>query len=140
MPIRFFSEGVNFQVSQPTRIRQWIRRVLHLQKFQESDITYIFCSDDHLLGINQRFLNHNTYTDIITFDLGSQPEKVVAEIYISVDRIEENAGKFNTEFDNELARVMIHGILHLCGYKDKTPQDKRVMREKEDTYLSLRKF
>jgi rRNA maturation RNase YbeY len=107
-------------------------------------IRYIFCTDEYLLGINRQFLQHDDYTDIITFDLtegsdGKSPAPKQGEIYISVERVIENARLLMTERDEELRRVMIHGCLHLCGYKDKLNEQKRIMRKKEDQYLSLYK-
>ena len=100
------------------------------------DIAFVFCDDNYLHKINLEFLEHNTYTDIITFDysVGSQ---IVSEIYISVDRVADNAKKYSQTFEDEIHRVMIHGILHLCGYKDKLAEDKQIMRDKENHYLSL---
>ena len=140
MPIRFFAEDIKFKVPQPVKTKQWIRRVLGAEGYLTYEITYIFCSDDHLLHINQQFLKHYTYTDIITFDMGTLSERMVGEIYVSVDRIRENSQKFGVSFENELSRVMIHGILHLCGLNDKSEREKRRMRRKEDTYLSLLEF
>ena len=97
---------------------------------------YIFCTDEYLLKINQRFLKHDYYTDIITFDL-SETNKIYGEVYISVDRLKENAAKYNTSSSDELHRLLFHGAIHLCGYKDKTVKEKRVMTEKEDVYLKL---
>lgn len=100
-------------------------------------LDYIFCDDPKILNINQDFLNHNYYTDIITFNM-TEPgiSKVIGEIYISVDTVESNAQNFRTTFKNELVRVMFHGVLHLCGYKDKTLKEKSLMRLKEDFYLN----
>ncbi|MGC8751400.1 rRNA maturation RNase YbeY [Hydrotalea sp.] len=101
-------------------------------------LDYIFCSDEYLLGINQQFLQHDTYTDIITFDLTElTDEGIVGEIYISVDRVKANAIEHNTHFTDEMVRVLVHGILHLCGYKDKTPMEQTLMREKEAEYIDL---
>jgi rRNA maturation RNase YbeY len=98
-------------------------------------IHYIFCDDAYLLHLNQAHLKHNTYTDIITFPLSSKGEPVVAEIYISIDRVKENASKFQVPFLHELYRVIFHGALHLCGYKDKGKDEVELMRKKEDHYL-----
>ncbi len=99
-------------------------------------INYIFCSDRYLLKINEKYLKHITLTDVITFALSKSGEPVFAEIYISIDRIKENAKTYKVKYQNELLRVMLHGALHLCGYKDKTKSDKQKMRAKEDYYLS----
>lgn len=116
----------------------WIRSVFHEESFLEGQIAYIFCTDAYLLEINQKFLQHDTYTDIVTFPLGDIHSKIISgEIYISIERIMENAAKFSTPFETELNRVLIHGILHLMGYEDHTDEEKRQMRAKEDYYLSL---
>jgi rRNA maturation RNase YbeY len=109
-----------------------------------AEVSYVFCTDEYLLEINQQFLQHDDYTDIITFDLtehlaNSSPAPRRGEIYISVDRVLDNARQLQTTRDEELRRVMIHGCLHLCGYKDKLNDQKRIMREKEDQYLRLYK-
>ena len=99
-------------------------------------INYIFCSDEYLLSINQEYLQHDTYTDIITFDLSNNKTEIVSDIYISIDRVKENAQKFNSNIEHELHRVLFHGILHLCGLKDKSKQDAALMRSKEEYYLN----
>jgi len=104
-----------------------------------TEINYIFCSDEHLLSLNQKFLNHNTLTDIITFNNSTQKGVLEADIYISVPRVQENAQKFKVKFQDEMNRVMIHGILHLLGFKDKKTSEKALMRKKEEACLSLRK-
>ena len=109
--------------------------------FKEEDIelqrlNYIFCSDDYLLGINKQYLNHETLTDVITFPISGKGEPVYGEVYLSVDRIKENAKSFNVLYQHELLRVMLHGALHLCGYTDKTKASKTQMRTMEDRYLN----
>lgn len=103
------------------------------------EVSVIFCSDDYLLKINEQYLNHNYYTDIVTFDY-VENSVISGDLFISVDRVEENAGEMGVSFDEELYRVVFHGILHLCGYKDKTNAEKKVMREKEDFYLEKAGF
>ncbi|MCB0460671.1 MAG: rRNA maturation RNase YbeY, partial [Flavobacteriaceae bacterium] len=103
------------------------------------DISYIFCDDDYLLDINVKYLKHNTLTDIISFDY-TDDGLISGDVFVSIDRVKENAEKFNVSFQDELHRVMIHGILHFCGYKDKTKEEEQLMRSKEDYYLSLRTF
>lgn len=100
-------------------------------------LSYIFCSDKYLQEINNQYLKHRTFTDIITFNYGAE-EGIEGDIFISINRVKENANKFKSDFDTELHRVIIHGVLHLIGYNDKTKTEKALMREKEDTYLSLR--
>ncbi len=139
MPIRFFYEEVDFKITHPTKVRQWIIQSVRREKKELTDINYIFCTDEYLLRLNREYLNHKTLTDIITFD-NSEGDSISGEIYISVKRVYENATNYDSEFMDELHRVMIHGVLHLCGYKDKKPSEKTLMRKKEDAYLSLRKI
>ena len=113
-----------------------IRSLVKQELREIGDITFVFCDDNYLHKINLEFLDHDTYTDIITFDY-SVGNEIVSEVYISVDRVAENAKKFSQTFENEIHRVMIHGVLHLCGYKDKLAKDKQIMRDKENHYLSL---
>lgn len=117
-------------------IKKWIKNAILQEKYSLGELNYIFCDDTYLLKINREYLNHDTLTDIISFDytIGKQ---INGDIYISIDRIKENAKLYKTTFYNELLRVMIHGVLHYCGYKDKTDADKKIMRSKEDYYLSL---
>ncbi|MBK8710629.1 MAG: rRNA maturation RNase YbeY [Niastella sp.] len=102
-----------------------------------SQVSYIFCSDEYLLQINKQFLNHDFYTDIISFEISNDPAGKIAEIYISTDRIRDNAPRFKTTLLKELHRVIFHGILHICGYKDKTAPEQQIMTRKEDYYLDL---
>ncbi len=134
---RYFYEDIDFKVPNPLKTKKWLQKVIHLEKRDFENISYIFCSDEYLHSLNTQFLGHNTLTDIITFDL-SDSKLISGEIYISVDRVKENSQKLKTSFMDELNRVMVHGILHLLGYKDKKPKEKSVMRKKEDSYLSLR--
>jgi probable rRNA maturation factor len=136
MPIRFFYEKVDFKIKNPRKKVNWIIESARREKRSVSDINYIFCSDDYLLKLNQEFLAHQTFTDILTFDY-SEGKNISGEIYISLDRIKENSLKFNTQFQDEILRVMIHGILHLTGYNDKNPKEVATMRKKEEAYLSL---
>lgn len=123
-------------------IKKWLREIAQEENFKIQDLSYVFCSDEYLLNINIQHLDHDTFTDIITFDLSSEPTLPIieAEIYISIDRVKENASKFNQSFPSELSRVLSHGILHLCGYKDKSPVEQKIMREKEDYYLQSSPF
>jgi probable rRNA maturation factor len=137
--IDFFSEGINqFKVPKPIRTRRWIRSVIRKEKRTLSHLNFIFCSDEYLLSINQQYLRHNTFTDIITFDNSEEPRTIEGDIFISVERVRENADTRQIAFEDELNRVMVHGVLHLIGYKDKSNDDKALMRKKEDAYLSLR--
>ena len=110
--------------------------VTHLPNVKKIDVSYIFCTDAYLLQINQDFLQHDTFTDIITFDLSENDNHLVAEIYVSVDRIQENASKFEVSYQRELHRVIFHGMLHLCGFKDKSKKDAALMRSMEDASLA----
>ncbi len=120
-------------------LSDWISRAIVSEKHKEGDLNYIFCSDDYLLELNIKHLKHNTLTDIITFDY-SLSKLINGDIFISIDRVRENATIYNISFEEELHRVMIHGILHLCGYTDREKEEKDIMRNKEDYYLSLRTF
>ncbi len=136
--IKYFSEDVLFKLPNPRKTTRWIKNVVSRESATIDQLSYIFCSDAFLININRQFLNHNTFTDIITFDLSDSPNAINGEIYISIERVRENARKLKVEFPDELDRVMIHGVLHLLGYSDKKIKEKQRMREKEDSYLSLR--
>lgn len=136
MPITFFSQHIRFSLKKKSVVEKLILSVVRKEKKKLGDINFIFCSDEFLLVLNKKFLKHDTLTDIITFQYADN-KKLSAEIFISVPRVKENAKKFKVPFENELQRVMIHGILHLCGYKDKKTGDKKKMREKEDYYLKF---
>jgi rRNA maturation RNase YbeY len=135
--ISFSNADKKLTLKNKKNIAQWIISTIEKEKKECGQIAYIFCSDDYLLDLNQRFLNHNTYTDIITFDY-SEGKTLNGEIYISIDRVKENAKNFEVDFETELLRVIIHGALHLAGYKDKTKEQKEKMRKKEDQYLLKR--
>jgi probable rRNA maturation factor len=138
--IHFFEEDITYKLKHKAAVRQWITETIQAEGFKLKELNYIFCSDGYLLQINQQYLNHDTYTDIITFD-NSETEKLIAgDIFISIGRIRENAAKFNIPQTDELHRVIIHGTLHLLGYKDKTAVTKQKMTEKEDFFLNRRSF
>ena len=134
--ISFLSEDVSFDLAHKEIIQKWISKVISEELKTIGEITYVFCSDQYLHKINLQHLQHDTFTDIITFDY-CVDEIINSDIFISIDRVKENAISFRTSFKNELNRVIIHGILHLIGYDDKTDADKETMRSKEDFYLSL---
>lgn len=134
--ISFNTLSIGFKLQEKTKLKQWIKTVAEKEKHKTGNINYVFCTDDELLEINIRHLNHKTLTDIITFDY-TEGNTIHSDIYISVERVCENARKFKVDFENELHRVMIHGILHLCGYKDKTKADADLMRKKENQALRL---
>ncbi|WP_243473412.1 rRNA maturation RNase YbeY [Winogradskyella sp. MH6] len=132
-----FNYETDFKLENETKISEWISKAINSENCKEGELSYIFCSDDYLHKINVDFLNHDTLTDIISFDY-SVGKELHGDIYISVERVEDNAKDFDVSFEDELARVMIHGILHYCGYKDKSDEDAKLMRTKEDYYLSTR--
>ena len=134
--ICFFKENVKFRFLKSTQIRNWIKRVIRIEGKVTGEINVIFCSDSYLLDLNRKFLNHNYFTDIITFN-NSIEKFIGGEIYISIDRVKENAVNLEISFQIELSRVIIHGVLHLLGYSDTTNTQKNVMRLKEDACLSL---
>jgi rRNA maturation RNase YbeY len=132
-----FNYETDFVLEDDKNIIRWIRSVIVSEKFIEGDINYIFCDDDYLHKINIDFLNHDSFTDIISFDY-SIGKKLQGDIFISVERVKENAKEFSTSFQEEIHRVMVHGILHYCGYKDKTDEEVMQMRSKENFYLKQR--
>lgn len=140
IPINFFAEDITFNIKQKGLVRNWIRNTILAEKHRLRLINFIFCSDAYLLNINQQYLNHDTYTDIITFDNSEKDQDILGDIFISLERISENARKLNVNETDELHRVMIHGTLHLLGYPDKGKSAKALMTEKEDLYLSKRAF
>jgi probable rRNA maturation factor len=133
--ISFQSVGT-FSLKTEVAVTKCIKALAKQELREIGDIIFVFCDDNYLHKINLEFLDHDTYTDIITFDY-SVGNEIVSEMYISVDRVAENAKKYSQTFENEIHRVIIHGVLHLCGYKDKLSEDKQIMRDKENHYLSL---
>jgi rRNA maturation RNase YbeY len=131
-----FNYETQFQLSKETIFEQWIKETIQNEGCSLGDINYIFCDDDYLHKINVEFLDHDTLTDIISFDY-SVGKQLHGDIYISVERVEDNAKDFKVDFDVELSRVIIHGILHYCGYKDKTDEDAKLMRAKEEQYMKV---
>jgi len=140
IPINFFAEDISFTLKRKGFVRTWIRNTIIAENHRLRLINFIFCSDAYLLNINQQYLNHDTYTDIITFDNSDTRNEIVGDIFISLDRIRENARELDVNETDELHRVMIHGTLHLLGYADKGKSAKALMTEKEDLYLSKRAF
>lgn len=138
--IHFFTEDADYTVKQKMAIRQWIVTALADEGFRLGELNLILCSDAYLLEMNKQYLDHNTLTDIITFDNSEEDGKIIGDIFISVERVLENAKKFGVTEADELHRVMIHGVMHLCGYGDKGKEAKAKMTEKEDSYLSKRVF
>ena len=138
--VHFFTEDTAYRLHQKIAVRQWIQAAIREEGYKPGEISIILCSDAQLLDINKQYLQHDTYTDIVTFDNSEQAEMIAGDIFISIDRVRENAAAFGVTEKDELHRVMIHGILHLCGYGDKGKQEKTRMTEKEDFYLARRGF
>lgn len=136
--IHFFSEDLNYRLRNIKRIRQWILHTIEKEGEELDTINYIFTTDQYLHKINVDYLNHDTFTDIITFEYNAEEEPILSDIYISLDRCKENAKELNIPLTTEIHRILIHGVLHLLGYKDKNKKDKELMTSKEDYYLSLR--
>ncbi|HWY11457.1 MAG TPA: rRNA maturation RNase YbeY [Bacteroidia bacterium] len=136
MAINFSNDNIVFNLKQKTKLKIWIKSVIKKEKYVLGNLNYTFVSDRALLKINNDFLKHNTYTDIITFNY-NEGKKVLGDIFISIDRVKENAQKFDVSFEEELQRVIIHGVLHLCGYKDKSKSDSDLMRKKENQSLKM---
>lgn len=130
-----FNYETEFVLEKEEQLIQWVEKVIQEEGFKIGEINYIFCDDESLHKINVEFLQHDTYTDIISFDY-SLGKMINGDIYISVDRVKENAEKYNATFADEIHRVMIHGILHYVGYKDKTEDEKKEMRNKENIAIS----
>ena len=134
--ISYFSEDTDFELNSEKRTTDWLSKLVKTHQKILGDITYIFCSDAYLLSINKEYLQHDTFTDIITFNY-NHSAIISGDIFISIDRIQENSEKYNVTFHKELARVMAHGILHLIGFNDKTEEDQRIMTIEEDKALLL---
>jgi probable rRNA maturation factor len=132
-----FNYETDFILEHTDKVSAWISQTILSENCKEGEINYIFCTDDYLLKLNVDFLDHDTLTDIISFDY-SVGKELHGDIYISVDRVKENAKDFDEAFKDEIARVIIHGVLHYCGYKDKSEEDKKIMRSKEEYYLNKR--
>ena len=133
--INFFTEDITYTLKRKTIIKKWIEATIIAEGYQLAELNFILCSDEYLLRINQDFLQHDDYTDVITFDNSEELKTIVGDIFISIERIKENAVNFKSTTLAELCRVIIHGTLHLLGYKDKTKAAKTLMTEKEDFYL-----
>ena len=132
--IQFCTEDITFSLKEKLKHKAWLNEVAKQEGKKILELTYVFCSDMYLLQINQEYLNHDTLTDIVTFDNSEDPKKIEGDIFISIERVKENGDKLGTS-ETELERVMVHGLLHLLGYKDKKKEDKSLMTEKEDFYI-----
>ncbi len=140
MPVRFFSEDVSFSLKNKRVLKSWINDVVNKNNYEVDNINIVFCSDQYLSGFNKTYLKHNTLTDIITFTYNNtETAAILGDIFISVERVKDNAKKYSISFSDELYRVIIHGILHLCGYEDKTKSEKNNMRAKENDSLQMLK-
>jgi len=137
--ISFFTEDIVYNLRNRIKLRQWLSQVLLLEDKKLQNLNYIFCSDSCLLQLNIDYLKHNTLTDVITFDQSDIIGLISGDIFISIERVRENAGMYKQNVSDELHRVMIHGLLHLCGYKDKSPKEKNLMTAKENFYLEMYK-
>ncbi len=133
--INFYSEN-DFELGEENRYEDWLKKVILSEGKKLGEISYIFCDDDYLLKINQEYLDHDTYTDIISFD-STIGNILAGDIFISTERIAENADEYNVAFEEELKRVMVHGVLHYCGYRDKTSEEKELMRSKEEEKMKM---
>lgn len=132
----FHNADISFRLRDKKGLKEFIKFLFERENTSLQQLSYIFCSDDFLLNINQQHLQHDFYTDIITFDL-SESDAINGEVYISIERVKDNAKNISTEFETEVLRVLFHGALHLCGYKDKTKAQQTSMRKKEDEYIEL---
>ncbi len=137
MAICYYAEEVKLPAIKKRDTTNWIRRVAAIHGKRCGDISYIFCSDEKILEVNQTYLQHDYYTDIITFDY-SEGNKINGDLFISIDTVRSNAEQFGTKYYEELQRIIIHGILHLCGINDKTPEEREIMTLREDEALALR--
>ncbi|MCU0400073.1 MAG: rRNA maturation RNase YbeY [Algoriphagus sp.] len=137
MAINFFTEDVKFNLPEKQKRKTWLKQIANSENFKVGELNYIFCSDEYLYQINVDYLNHHTYTDIITFDNSEEEKLIEGDIFVSIDRVKENAQKLKQEESSELSRVISHGLLHLMGYKDKSKTDAEVMRSKEAFAIEL---
>ena len=133
--INFFSEDVDFDLKGKQRTKKWIKHIVEQEAQKTGDINIIFCSDEYLLQVNKQYLNHDYYTDIITFNYNTN--KVNGDLFISIDRVADNAEKQNVPRGTEMQRVIIHGVLHLLGYNDKTKAEEKKIRQKEDQAIEI---
>jgi probable rRNA maturation factor len=135
--IIFFNEDINFKFQGKNLYKSWLKKVADKEGFKVKNLNYIFCSDEYLHKINVEYLEHDTYTDIITFDNSEDDNIIEGDIFVSIERVKENSQTLNTVFEDELKRVIVHGLLHLCGYDDHSPEDKAEMRRLESEYIVL---
>ncbi len=138
MAIHLFEEDIKVNIKNKLALKRWLKSVIKNEGYNLSELNYIFCSDKYLHEMNVSYLNHDNLTDIITFDNSDTKNLIVGDIFISIERVKENAQKYDVDFLDELSRVMVHGVLHLLGYKDKKKSDQEKMREMENYYLNKR--
>ncbi|MBW3467407.1 rRNA maturation RNase YbeY [Arthrospiribacter ruber] len=137
MAISFFQEDIRFDLKPKISYKSWLKKIAANEGYKIIELNYIFCSDEYLYNINVEYLQHDTYTDIITFDNSEKEKEIEGDIFISVDRVKENATDEKISFDEEIKRVLSHGLLHLMGYKDKTEEQQKQMRIKEEESIAL---
>ena len=133
--IVFFNEDIDFKFQHKNLLKKWLKKVAETEGFKMKNLNYIFCSDEYLHKINVEYLEHDTYTDIITFDNSEEESDIEGDIFVSIERIKDNSQELKTVFEDEFKRVLVHGLLHLCGYDDHSDEDELMMRNKEDFYI-----
>ncbi|WP_268033586.1 rRNA maturation RNase YbeY [Algoriphagus sp. PAP.12] len=139
MAIHFFSEETPFQLKQKLNRKRWLKEIAEGENYSINELNYIFCTDEYLYEINVEYLNHDTYTDIITFDNSEIEDEIEGDIFISIERVKDNASKHEVSIEDELSRVISHGLYHLIGYKDKKKTEAKLMRSKEEFAINLYK-
>jgi len=135
--INFFNEDIDFKIKDKNNFKAWLKKVAEKEGFRITDLNYIFCSDQYLHKINLEYLNHDTFTDIITFDNSEDESTIEGDVFLSIERITDNSRTLNTHFKEEIKRVVVHGLLHLCGYDDHSIEDKAEMRRLENEYILI---
>lgn len=135
--INFFYENTDFRLDEPDKISNWLQNISKNYHFKIQELNYIFCKDEYLHKINVEYLAHNTYTDIITFDNSDKEKEIEGDIFMSIERVKENANSFEVSFEQELYRVIAHGLLHLLGFNDKTEDEQELMRSKENEAINI---
>jgi rRNA maturation RNase YbeY len=135
--IIFFNEDIDFKFQHKMLTKRWLKKVAETEGFKVNNLNYIFCTDEYLHKINVEYLAHDTYTDIITFDNSEDEDTIEGDIFVSIERVKENAQELSNSFDEEFKRVLVHGLLHLCGYHDHTDEEEAEMRALESKYLLI---
>ncbi|MDR7128481.1 rRNA maturation RNase YbeY [Algoriphagus sp. 4150] len=137
MPVNFFTEDISFSLKEKRKRKAWLKQLAQAEDNKIADLNYVFCSDEYLHNINVEYLDHNTYTDIITFDNSDEEGTIEGDVFISIERVKENAETLKIQLEKELSRVISHGLFHLLGYKDKSKTEASLMRSKEDFAINL---